>query len=348
MEREEAAATGLALLTPADLDVSRWSSELPDPAYFLSQVAGRALELCGVAPGRVALAGHGQAGTVQAACAALSRAGWEWVPGNALMSRARQRKEPAELAGLLEASEATCDAFRAVARLLASATISGDGALSLAGEPLRVARVRAEIARVLAGAGDGYEQPRGNIIAPAEEGAIPHCSGTPDRVLRAGESLVVDIFPKGRLFSDCTRTFCVGEPSEALRRGHAAVREALDEANLRSRPGVRGWEVQEAVCARFEAAGYPTPISEPGTTRGYVHNLGHGVGFEIHELPTFKKASGAEGVLREGDVFTLEPGLYDPEERWAVRLEDLHHLTEDGLEVLTPLPYDLDPRAWGA
>ena len=352
MEREEAAATGLALLTPADLDVSRWSSELPDPAYFLSQVAGRALELCGVAPGRVALAGHGPAGTIQAACAALSREGWSWVPGNALMTAARQRKEPAELAGLRETSEATCNAFRAVARLLAAATVSEDGGLWLEGEPLRVARVRAEIARVLAGVGDGYEQPRGNIIAPAEEGAIPHCSGTPDRVLRAGESLVVDVFPKGRLFSDCTRTFCVpfpGQPpSEALRRGHAAVREALEEANLRSRPGVRGWEVQEAVCARFEAAGYPTPISEPGTTRGYVHNLGHGVGFEIHELPTFKKASGAEGVLREGDVFTLEPGLYDPEARWAVRLEDLHHLTEDGLELLTPLPYDLDPRAWGA
>ncbi len=278
MEREEAAATGLALLTPQDLDVSRWASELPDPAYFLSQVAGRALERCGVSPGRVALAGHGQAGTIQAACAALSRAGWEWVPGNALMTTARKRKEPAELAGLREASDATCKAFRAVARLLAAATISEEGELWLEGERLRVARIRAEISRVLAG--DGYEQPRGNLLAPAEEGAIPHCSGTPDRVLRAGESLVVDVFPKGRLFSDCTRTFCVGEPPEALRRGHAKVREALEEASLRSRPGVRGWEV-----------------------------------------------------------------LYDPEERWAVRLEDLHHLTE-GLEVLTPLPYELDPRAW--
>ncbi|MFY9823399.1 MAG: Xaa-Pro peptidase family protein [Thermoanaerobaculia bacterium] len=346
MEREEAAATGLSLLTPEDLDVSRWASELPDPAYFLSQVAVRALERCGVAPGRVALAGHGQAGVIVAACAALSREGWTWVPGNSLMTAARKRKEPAELAGLREASAATCDAFRAVARLLSAATVeAATGELRLEGERLRVARVRAEIARVLAG--HGLEQPRGNILAPAEEGAIPHCTGTPDRVLRAGESLVVDVFPKGRLFSDCTRTFCVGEPPAALRRGHAKVREALEEASLRARPGLRGWEVQEAVCARFEAAGYPTPISEPGSTRGYVHNLGHGVGFDLHEQPTFKKASGAEGVLREGDVFTLEPGLYDPEERWAVRLEDLHHLTEDGLEVLTPLPYDLDPRAWG-
>ena len=347
MEREEAAATGLDLLTPEDLDVSRWASELPEPAYFLARVMGRALDRCLPSPGRIALAGHGQAGVIQAACAALSGMGWSWVPGNALVYGARKRKEPAELSGLREAAAATSEALRAVARLLAAATVasdSDDGELWLEGERLRVARLRAEIARVLAA--QGLEQPRGNIVAPAREGAIPHSSGTQDRVLKAGESLIVDVFPKARLFADCTRTFCVDEPSEALRSGHARVCEALEEAHLRSGPGVRGWEVQEAVCARFTAAGYPTPISEPASTRGYVHNLGHGIGFDLHELPTFKKASGAEGVLRTGDVFTLEPGLYDPEEGWAVRLEDMVYLGEDGPEILTSLPYDLDPRAW--
>jgi Xaa-Pro aminopeptidase len=72
------------------------------------------------------------------------------------------------------------------------------------------------------------------------------------------------------------------------------------------------------------------------------------VGFDLHEFPTFKKASGGEGVLREGDVFTLEPGLYDPAEGWGVRLEDLVYLSPEGLETLTPLPYAMDPRAWGA
>jgi Xaa-Pro aminopeptidase len=80
---------------------------------------------------------------------------------------------------------------------------------------------------------------------------------------------------------------------------------------------------------------------------GYVHNLGHGVGLDLHETPIFKKVSGAEGVLREGDVFTLEPGLYHPEQGYGVRLEDLVRLDEDGrLENLTPLPYELDPRAY--
>ncbi|HEX9945523.1 MAG TPA: M24 family metallopeptidase [Thermoanaerobaculia bacterium] len=346
MEREEAAQTGLALLTPDDLDVSRWASELPEPATFLARVAGRALERCGLAPGRVALAGHGPAGVIQGACSLLAGQGWTWVPGNALVFAARKRKEPGEVAAIREVARVTGDALRAVARLLAAAAVDASNGreLWLEGERLTVARLRAEVGRLFAER--GLEQPRGNLIAPAEEGGIPHSSGTPDRVLRAGESLVVDVFPRGRLFADCTRTFCVGEPPEPLLRAHTAVREALAEAHLRAAPGVRGWAVQETVCARFDAAGYPTPISEPGATRGYVHNLGHGVGFDLHEFPTFKKASGAEGVLREGDVFTLEPGLYDPEAGYGVRLEDLVHLSPEGLETLTPLPYDLDPRAW--
>ena len=51
-------------------------------------------------------------------------------------------------------------------------------------------------------------------------------------------------------------------------------------------------------------------------------------------------------MLEAGDVLTLEPGLYEPEGGFGVRLEDLVLLAEDGPELLTPLPYDLDPRAW--
>jgi Xaa-Pro aminopeptidase len=344
MERDEAAATGLELISPEDLDIAKASSDFPEPAAFLARVAGRALELCGISPGRVALAGHGAAGVIQGACSQLASRGWTWVPGNALVLALRKRKVPAEVAGIREAADGAAGAMRAVAQLLAAAVPADGGELWVEGERLTVARLRAEVGRVLAGR--GLEQPKGNIIAPAGEAGVPHSSGTPDRVIRTGEPLVVDVFPKGRLFADCTRTFCVGDPPEPLARAYAHVRAALEEARLRSAPGVRGWDVQEIVCRRLGAAGYETPVSHPGTTRGYVHNLGHGVGFDLHEFPTFKKASGGEGVLREGDVFTLEPGLYDPEAGYGVRLEDLVRLGPEGLETLTPLPYEMDPRAW--
>ncbi|HEY4591696.1 MAG TPA: M24 family metallopeptidase [Thermoanaerobaculia bacterium] len=350
MEREEAAGTRLALLTPDDLDISKLSSEMSEAAPFLARVWGKALELCGVSPGRVALAGHGPAGVIHGACSLLAAQDWVWVPGNSLVFASRKRKEAPELAGIRGAAEGTCEAIRAVAAMLAAAVShkSDDGPgseLYLDGQPLTVARVRTEVARVFFQR--GLSQPRGSILAPAEEGAVPHNSGTPERVLRAGESFVVDLYPREkRLFADCTRTFCVGEPPEVLARGHALVRAAVEEVHRRSVPGARGWDLQEVVCGLFGEAGFPTPVSAPGTTRGYVHNLGHGVGFDLHEFPTFKKASGGEGVLRTGDVFTIEPGLYEPEQGWGVRLEDLVYLGPDGLESLTPLPYDLDPRAY--
>ena len=344
MERGEAAATGLAVLDPETLEMPRWTEEGLEPPVLLGTVAVRALTLAGVPPGRIALAGHGPAGVVQGACALLAKAGWTLVPGNDLSLLLRKRKTPRELAGLRQAAEGTCQAMRAVAALLVRAEPREDG-LRLEGEPLTVARLRAAAGNALAA--HGLEQPQGNIIAPAEEGAVPHTTGTPERVLRPGESLVVDLFPKGQLFADLTRTFCVGQPPEPLARAHAAVRDALELSHRRAAPGVRGTEVHEEVCHRLEAVGYITSLSQPNNTTGYVHGLGHGVGYQLHEYPSFKKRTGAEGVLGEGDVFTLEPGLYDPEAGWGVRLEDLVHLGPEGPENLTPLPYDLDPRAWG-
>ena len=343
MERDEAAATGLRLITPEQMDMARWQNLPAEPGDVMAWVAEHSLEAAGVAPGRVALAGHGQAGLIQAATAALARKGWTWVPGNPVVLAVRKKKTAAEVAAIRAAAEGAMAAMRRVAARLAAATV-GDGELWLEGERLTVARLRSEIAQELAAR--GLEQPKGNIVAPGEEGGVPHSAGTQERGLREGEAIVVDIYPRGTMFADCTRVFCVGEPSPALRRAHGLVLEALQRSHRRARPGVRGWDLQEEVCAFFESEGFATPITDPDTTRGYVHNLGHGVGFDLHEQPVFRKVSGAEGVLREGDVFTLEPGLYEPQEGYGVRLEDLVHLGREGLENLTPLPYGLDPREW--
>lgn len=334
-EWEAASATGLPLLTPEDLDVARLASGFTEAGPFLARVLDRAFALCGLSPGRMALAGGGPAGVIVAALAPLAAQGWIWVPGHSLVLTARKRKEPAELAGVRAAAEGTCEAMRAVARLLAAASYDGPGSeLWLKGEPLTVARIRSEVVRVFLAC--GLEQPRGNHVAVGEQAGLPHSESRPDRVLRAGEPLMVDLFPRGRLFADCTRTFCVGEPPVGLAPAHALVRSALEEAYRRAAPGVRGWTIQEAVCALLGEAGFSTP----------VHDLGHGVGFDLHEFPSFTKAAGGEGVLREGDVFAIEPGLYDPGAGWGVRLEDLVYLGPDGPESLTPLPYEMDPRAY--
>ncbi len=343
MERDEAAGTNLERLSPEQLGVEELTRRLGSGAELWVEVIAAGLEHAGVAPGKVGLAGRFPAGTVHAACSRLAERGWAFEPAHELLLELRRTKTPNELAEIREVAAAAGEAMRAVAAALASSEPGGAG-LELDGRPLTAGRLRRRIAAALAA--HGMEQPDGNILAAGADAGVPHTQGGSDRVLRPGEALVVDLFPRGLLYADCTRTLCVGRPPAELARAHALVERALSEARGGAVAGRPACDLQRAACELFEEAGYPTPISHPGTTRGYVHGLGHGVGFELHEKPSFRVGSDPRGELAEGDVFTLEPGLYDPAAGWGVRLEDLCHLGAAGLEVLTPLPYDLDPEAW--
>lgn len=344
MERDEAASTGLALLTPEELDIARWSRGEPSRGEALANVASRALQLCAVAPGAIVVGGRLDLGSSFEIRKELEQEGWSFVVSPGGLARLRRRKSPEEVLEVRRVASAVGDAFRAVATTLAHVAIRA-GELWFEEERLTVRRLKSIVAVVLAR--HGLEQPRGNIVAPGEEGGVPHSAGNPERVLRPHESLVVDLFPRGTMFADCTRTFCVGELTPALCRAHASVVQALGLAHRLARPGASAWGLQEAVCARFGEDGYETPISSPGNLRGYVHGLGHGVGLELHELPTFRSGRGADGVLAADDLITLEPGLYEPGTGgFGVRLEDLIRIGEVENELLTPLPYGLDPRTW--
>ena len=345
MERQEAAATGCRGLPPDRLGLAELLRRRLSGADLWAELLTRALREVGASPGRVAVAGRPGAGTILAAARSLGEAGWDLVDGGDLMRRLRKAKTAAELAQARRAAGVTVEAFGRVAELLAAANAREDE-LWLAGERLTAGRLRAEVAAVLAR--HELEQPEGNIVAAGGDSAVPHTRGAGRRVLRPGESIIVDLFPRGGLFADCTRTFCVGEPPAALAAAHGAVFDALAAAYRGVAAGVAGWDLQLAACAGFEEAGYPTVLEDPGTVRGYVHGLGHGVGYELHELPSFRHGADAEaGALAVGDLFTLEPGLYDPDAGWGVRLEDLCLLAPSGVENLTPAPYHLDPRASG-
>ncbi len=349
MEREEAAlaeAGGVELIHPADFDMETLRREGKNHEEILVAALNSAFGRAGIGAGRVALAGRPPAGSAVAVAGALREANRAPVSGRGLMQALRRTKTGSEIEGIAAAARATVEAFESVARMFAGTATRERGELWLGEERVTVARVKARAAAVFAG--HGLEQPESSIVAPAEEGATGHSTGTPDRVLRAGESLVVDLFPRGFLFADCTRTFCVGEPPEGLARAHGLVLEALETSLAAVRPGVRGWTLHERVCRRFEGEGFAVPDKNPGSQTGYFHLLGHGVGYELHELPSFRETGPGTEELLEGDVVTIEPGLYDPEAGWGVRLEDLVVITTDGMTNLTPLPYALDPRAWQA
>ncbi len=341
MEREEAAATGLEPLAPELLGVGSLQRASGSGGELWAELLRAGLERAGIEPGALGLAGRLPAGIVWGACSRLAGSGWSFEPARELLLELRKRKSESELGEIRRVAEAAAEAMRAAATLLGRSEPGVEG-LRLDGAPLTAGRLRSEIRGVLAA--HNAEQPHGNIVAAGAAAGVPHSQGDSGRVLLPGESIVVDLFPKGGLYADCTRTFCVGEPPSELERAHATVERALRAARQGAAAGRRGVEIQRATCDLFREAGYREPLTHPGTTRGYVHGLGHGVGFELHEHPSFRSESSAAGELAAGDVFTLEPGLYDADAGWGVRLEDLCHLGPGGLEVLTPLPYELDPR----
>ena len=124
---------------------------------------------------------------------------------------------------------------------------------------------------------------------------------------------------------------------------HAAVVKALDAAIAMVRPGVTGNAVNEEVCKVLKAegfgAGYPGYHSPAGVPM-MIHSTGHGVGLDVHELPNLRPT---DVPLEEGDVITVEPGLYKLG-LGGVRVEDTGMVTEDGFENFTTITRSLDPR----
>jgi Xaa-Pro aminopeptidase len=266
--------------------------------------------------------------------------GIELEPQRDLFDRRRRVKTPAELAGIRRAQAAADAGMAAAADLLRNAE-PRNGGVVVDGEPLTCERVKAAIDAAFMAHGCSCDE---FIVSHGAQSAIGHHMGAGEIV--PGEPVVIDIWPRDResaCFSDMTRTFVVGEPSDELVEWHRLVKDALDRCLELIRPGAGGRAVFDAACEIFEAAGYATQrTKEPGAVldHGFFHGLGHGVGLEVHEAPGM--GISAKDELQPGDVVTVEPGLYRPG-TGGCRLEDIVVVTDDGFENLTRFPYELAP-----
>lgn len=271
----------------------------------------------------------------------LRAAGIEIVVDRALSDR-RRAKRPDEIVALEATQHATEDAWARGVDALRRSTARKDGTLELDGEPFTAERLRAIVESRLLELGCVSE---GAIIAPGKQAADPHMIGTGP--LRMGEAIVMDIFPQHkatRYFADMTRTVSKGEPAPEIAKMYDITKRAQDAGIKALRPGVTGREVHELVEDIIWEAGYDTlrpgqqRSKNGGAPRGFIHGTGHGVGLEIHEMPTVGR-SGTK-PLAPGDVVTVEPGIYLPE-LGGVRLEDMLVITETGVRNLTRAPRQL-------
>jgi Xaa-Pro aminopeptidase len=239
--------------------------------------------------------------------------GVELVPAGDLVESLRARKEPEEIERIAAAAELADDVYRWALEH------------GLGGKTERnVARACEARIREL-----GAEPSFPPIVAGAANGALPHAEPE-EREIGTGELVVFDM---GAILdgycSDCTRTFATGEPGDEARAVYELVREAQAATLEAVRPDVAAREVDSVPRQRIDEAGHG---------EHFGHGTGHGVGLEVHEAP--RVAASSEEELAEGNVVTIEPGVYVPGE-FGVRIEDLVVVTAEGHRNLSGLPKDL-------
>jgi Xaa-Pro aminopeptidase len=269
----------------------------------------------------------------------LRAEGIELTPDRETFVQRRRAKNRAELDGIRRAqrgAEAGMDAARELFRRAERK----NGSLVLDGEPLTCERVKIAIQQAFTSLNLLCDE---FIVSHGPQTAVGHEMGSGE--IRPDEPIVLDLWPRDRAsscYADMTRTFVVGEPSEELVKYHKLVHEVLERTLAAVKPGVAGRDVYVLASERFHEEGYPTGLHKRDgevLEDGFFHGLGHGVGLEVHEQPWLSRYP---GELVEGDVITLEPGLYRSG-YGGCRLEDLVLVTKDGAELLTDYPYELQP-----
>lgn len=152
------------------------------------------------------------------------------------------------------------------------------------------------------------------------------------RAAKAGEVAILDLSVIVRGYSsDMCRTFSVDGHSTAIQRqAHDRLAEALAYIESHALPGVSCRALFEEVHGMLDG--------HHGWR--FFHHLGHGIGLSPHEAPRLSPSW--NDTLQIGDVFTAEPGLYGDDLHQGVRIENIYHVKQDGLERLTNFPTDLN------
>jgi Xaa-Pro aminopeptidase len=167
------------------------------------------------------------------------------------------------------------------------------------------------------------------IVASGVRGALPHGAASGKRIDK-GDFVTLDFgcIVNG-YHSDMTRTVCIGRPTAEMKKVYSIVSEAQQKGLDAVAPGAPAKDVDAA------ARGH---IAKRGYGRYFGHSLGHGVGLEIHE--NLRLASTYKKRLQQGNVVTVEPGIYLPN-KFGVRIEDMAVVREHGCENLTVSPKEL-------
>lgn len=170
------------------------------------------------------------------------------------------------------------------------------------------------------------------IFAINENAAKAHALPT-SKKLKKGDLVLLDAGGKFKRYcSDRTRTAFFDEnfnftklqnfKNEFINKIYQIVLQSQTKAIKAIKPGVKAFQIDKI--AR-------DVIAKSGYEKYFFHSTGHGVGIDIHELPRISKSD--ETILKEGMVFSVEPGIYI-KDKFGIRIEDVVLVTKNGCEIL--------------
>lgn len=230
-----------------------------------------------------------------------------------LLYRFRRKKDPDELAKLKIAIAGTGKMYEAARAIIRPGVTEIEVFNHLQGVAV------ASYGEMLTGTGNDYQcgsrggPPRNN--RPAE----------------AGELYILDLGPAYRgYFADNCRAIAVnGKPTDEQQTAWTYIMKVFEHVEKSVKPGKSCQELFHEAQAILNDA----PLGV------FNHHLGHGIGLYPHETPHLNP--NWNDVFEVGDVFTCEPGLYDPRLRAGMRLENDYLVTSTGVENLSPFPIEL-------
>ncbi len=223
-------------------------------------------------------------------------------------------KQPNEMKLLRKAAAITDEVFKKVLPLIKPGVCECD--------------IAAEISywhRRLGAEGDAFEP----IVASGPRAALPHARASKKKI-KNREMVVLDFGCRYNGYhSDLTRTVAIGTPTKEMKHIYTIVAEAQQRALDALRVGQKAQTIDSYARTHIQNAGYGIY---------FFHSLGHGLGIRIHE--PLRLSANSNDVLEEGNVFTVEPGIYVPTSG-GVRIEDDVILHKNSVEIITHSPKEL-------
>lgn len=163
------------------------------------------------------------------------------------------------------------------------------------------------------------------IVAFGQHSALPHHE--PDNtVLKKGDLVLIDMGMKYQGYcSDMTRVIFTATPSPKQKLIYNLVLQAQKAAIKKIRSSLTGKQIDNFSRSIIKKAGFGDQ---------YGHAGGHGIGLDIHEIPSLSESYPEK--IPANTVITIEPGIYLPGE-FGIRIEDMVIVKANGHQNLTKI-----------